>query len=107
MNQNISAVDKTLDNLVEVKIPAHWKTIQDPPKPWVAHAQMMDKAKQQKTQARAYSTSTSAYTASTRSLFRSASPRSGIPSLSRSMVSAKEIKDRTSAFVKEIVEPVN
>jgi pyruvate/2-oxoacid:ferredoxin oxidoreductase beta subunit/NAD-dependent dihydropyrimidine dehydrogenase PreA subunit len=67
----------------------------------------MDKAKQQKTQARAYSTSTSAYTASTRSLFRSASPRSGIPSLSRSMVSAKEIKDRTSAFVKEIVEPVN
>mmetsp|Transcript_55477 Transcript_55477/g.135929 ORF Transcript_55477/g.135929 Transcript_55477/m.135929 type:complete len:1940 (-) Transcript_55477:267-6086(-) len=105
VNQNKMAVDKTLENLVEVPVPASWKSITNAPKPWITAAE-------RKAGARAYSTSTGG---ANRPLFRSAGARSGIPSLSRNMstgrrsmgVTAKEIKERTASFVKEIVEPCN
>jgi len=115
VEQNHMAVDKSIENLVEVPVPAEWKNISNPPKPWVSLAEMLHTARPAKASARAYSTSTS------RSPFASPSGamgRSGaslfgtrattVPRGSRGMaISADEIKKRTAEFVKDIVEPVN
>mmetsp|Transcript_37349 Transcript_37349/g.76622 ORF Transcript_37349/g.76622 Transcript_37349/m.76622 type:complete len:1929 (+) Transcript_37349:134-5920(+) len=99
--KNHEAVDKTLENLVEVKIPASW-----------AKANPAPPARAPRQQARAYSTSASAGNASSSGvgMWRSNAPgrsplanRSGV----RYMSTVREIKQRTLDFVHEIVEPVN
>jgi len=114
---NHAAVDKTIENLVEVPIPESWKNIKDAPKPWIALEQKLHS----QGHARAYSTSAST-TASYSSPFSASASTpllagarraggnfflGGARRMMSSNVSAADIKKRTSDFVKEIVEPVN
>mmetsp|Transcript_3531 Transcript_3531/g.8271 ORF Transcript_3531/g.8271 Transcript_3531/m.8271 type:complete len:1929 (-) Transcript_3531:295-6081(-) len=97
--KNHQAVDKSLENLVEVPIPAAWAQLS---------SAKIARAPKKVYSARAYSTSASSGLASgssaaPRSMWRSGATRSGV----RYMSTVSEIKQRTLDFVHDIVEPTN